>query len=116
MLFQLGKSRATDVERALQIDVDHSAKTIWRQLLRGTKKVPGCTVHNDVDLAELLDSLRNRFLDVFRLSNISRNRNRVPAILVDRLRSGYEVVHLPADERHGRTCFRKRTEIGRAHV
>ena len=59
MLSELRKSRATDVECALQIDVDHSSKTIRRQLLRRAKKVSRSAVHDNIDLAELLDRLRS---------------------------------------------------------
>src|SRR5689334_20416071 len=107
MLFELCKTRTTNVERTLQIDIDDSSKTVWRQLLRGTQKVSRGTVHDDVDLTKLLDSLCNGFFNFLRLSNINGHGNRLSAVLVDRLCSRYQVVHLPANERHGRPRFRK---------
>src|SRR6185369_3569302 len=109
MLLELRKSRATNVERAFQIDIDHRPKPIRRQLLRGAKKVSRCAVHDDIDLAELLDRLRNRLFDFLRLSNVSSNGNRLSTVFINRLRGRYEVVHLAAHERHCRTRFRKRT-------
>src|SRR3569832_413541 len=80
MLLELRKGRATDVERAFEIDIDDSSKTVWRQLLRCTKKVSRCAIHNEVDLPKLLDSMRDCFFNFLRLSTINSNRKRLPTI------------------------------------
>src|SRR6186713_1436927 len=94
MLLELRKGRATDVECALQIDVDHSSKPVRRQLLRRTKKVSRSAVHDDINLAELLDSLRDCFFDFLRLADVTSNCNRLAAVVVDGLRGWLEVVQL----------------------
>src|SRR6185436_8518681 len=99
MLFELREGRATDVECALQIDIDHSSKPVRRQLLCRTKKVARSAVHDDIDLAELLDSLRDRFFNFFRLAHVSSNGNRLAAIVVDGLCGWFKVVQLPTNER-----------------
>ena len=63
MLFQLCKRRATDVERAFQVDVNHGAKAVWRQLFRRAEKVSRGAVNDDIDLAKLFDRLCNGLLD-----------------------------------------------------
>ena len=67
MFLELRKRGAANVERAFQIDIDDSSESIWRQLFRGAKKVSGSAVDDDIDLAEVLDGLCNRLLDLFRL-------------------------------------------------
>ena len=109
MLFQLCEGRTTNVESSFRIDVENCAKTIWRQLFRRAKKVSGRTVHDDVDLAELLDCLRNRLLDFLRLPHITGNRNGLPTAIVDRLRRWLQVVQLATDERYGSARFCQRT-------
>jgi hypothetical protein len=109
ILLELSKSRTTNIKRPLQIDIHHCPETVGRQLLGGTKKIPRRTVDDDIDLAELLDRLCNGLFHLLRLSNVSRNSYRLAAFLIDRLRRRFKVVHLPTDERHGRTRFRKCT-------
>src|SRR5689334_19570976 len=105
ILLELCKGRATNIERALQIDINHSSKSVRRQLLRGTKKVSRSAVHDDIDLAELLDSLRHCFFNVFRLAHVSSDGDRVAAIIVDRLCSRLKVVQLATNEGDTRSCF-----------
>src|SRR5215218_8891662 len=62
ILFELRKRRAANVEGAFEIDVNYSSKSIRRQLLSRAEKVAGSSVHNNIDLAELFDSLGDSFL------------------------------------------------------
>src|SRR6185295_14403028 len=66
-------------------------------------------VHDDIDLAELLDRLRNCLLDFLWLPHITGNCNRLPTLLINCLRSRFQVVQLATYERHGSTRFCKRT-------
>jgi hypothetical protein len=61
--------------------------------------------HDDIDLAELFDRLRDRLVNFLRLSNISSNGNRFPTIVINRIRSRLKMVQLATDERHCRTRF-----------
>src|ERR1043165_8056827 len=90
MFFQLCKCCATDVERALQINVDYRAKAVRREFFCRTKKVTGSAVHDDVDFAELRDSFSDRLFDCFWLTHIGRNRNSLATALVDRVRVAHQ--------------------------
>src|SRR2546423_1598588 len=100
MLLELRKCRATNVERAFKINIDDSAESVGRHFLRSTEKVTGCTVHNDIDLAKLFDSLCDGFFDLSRQPPVGCNSDCPPAILVDGVGGRLQMLHLAADERN----------------
>src|ERR1700752_123162 len=109
LFFELRERRPTNVERAFEIDVHHSSKTIWRQLLCGTEKVSGSAVHDDIDLAEVFDGLCDSFFNLFRLTHISNNCEGFTTFRVDGVRRRLQVIDLSTRESNTRTRFCKGT-------
>src|SRR5262245_59873640 len=50
MFLQLCQCRATDVERSLQIDIDHRAESVWREFFGFAKKISRGPVDDNIDL------------------------------------------------------------------
>src|SRR4026209_2016082 len=86
MFFELRKRRAADVESSLQIDIDHGAKAVRRQLFSRTQKVAGRAVNDNVDLSEVFDSLCDGFFNIFGVANVSSHRECLATVLVDSIR------------------------------
>src|SRR5436189_6482315 len=68
--FELLKSRPTDIEGSLQIDIDDCAEPIRRQVLGLTEEVSGGAVNRDINLAETIDRRGNSLFNFFGLSHI----------------------------------------------
>src|SRR3989442_12581941 len=59
VLFQLFERSAANIERALQIDIDHRAKTVGGKFLSRAEKVSGGAVDDDVHFSESFDGGRD---------------------------------------------------------
>src|SRR5436190_14653990 len=108
MFLQLVESGAANIERSFQIDIDHRPKTVGRKLFRLTQKISGGTIHYNIDLPKLFDGGRDRIFNLLWFAHVSGHSERLATSLVDGCSSGYEMVHLAANQRHRGAGFSKR--------
>src|SRR6266446_3727479 len=103
VLLEFGKSRPAHIKSALEINIHDGPKTVWRELLRSAKKVAGGPVDNYINLAKLRYGRCNRAIDFFRVAHICGYGKRFSAIAVDRFRRRFQMFHLAANQRDGRS-------------
>src|SRR5947207_1384358 len=106
-LFQFSEGRATNIERAFQIDIDNCAEAIGRKLLGGTKKVSRRAINDDVDFAEAFNRGSNGFFNFFGFAYVSGDSKslsyarafRIGTLpntgFIDRFRGGFEMFNAP---------------------
>src|SRR5437773_3033990 len=70
VLFEFFERRATNVEGAFQVDINHGSETVWRKLFCLGKKISRRAVNDDVDFAEALDGCGHSLRDFIRPANI----------------------------------------------
>ena len=70
MFLQLFEGGATNIERSLEIDIHHRAKAVRRQLFRRAQEISRRAVHDNIDLAKVLDRGGNRFRDFIRVAHV----------------------------------------------
>src|SRR6266496_4317679 len=105
VLLEFGKSRPANIKSALEINIHDGPESVWRKLLWRAKKVAGSPVDNYVDLAELRYRRRNGALDFFRAAHVCGYRKSFSAIAIDCIRRRFQMFHLAANQRNGRSRF-----------
>src|SRR5436190_22791519 len=71
---KLSKGSSTNIEGALQVDIDYGSEAIRREVLGRAKKVAGGAINDNIYFAEAFDSRVNRSLYFFRFTHVSGER------------------------------------------
>src|SRR5438874_1027293 len=129
VLLQLSERRATDIERALQIDVHDRAKAVRRKLLRRAKKISGRAVDDNIYTAKPFDSRGDCLLNFLGFAHVGgdgkgftdaralffrtlpdsrANAARAAPCVINRFRSRFKMFEAATNKRHVRARFRQR--------
>src|SRR5215510_9398235 len=103
MLLELVESSTRDIEGAFQIDVYHRTKAVGRKLLGLTEKIAGRAVHHNINFAEVLDGGCDGILNFSRVTDVGSDREGFSAAFIYRCSRWFEMIHLPAHQRHRAT-------------
>ena len=83
LFLKMRMGRPRDVEGALQVDVDHRAEPVRRELVGRADEVAGGAIDQDVEPAEGVDRASDDAVDVRRDANVTRRRDRAHPELPD---------------------------------